>query len=171
MAPLVRRTWAPRGHTPVLMQRGRSRRKVSVIGALVISPRRRRVRAYFSLLPDANFDGESILAFIVQLYRALRVPIALIWDRLSAHIGAPVAAWLVHNRHRVRAHLLPPYAPELNPVELIWGHTKSNPLANFAPRELDELLAQTQMATLATGDDEPLLRSFLKHCPLSLRLK
>ena len=60
MAPLVRRTWAPRGHTPVLMQRGRSRRKVSVIGALVISPRRRRVRAYFSLLPDANFDGESI---------------------------------------------------------------------------------------------------------------
>jgi len=86
-APLVRRTWAPRGHTPVLMQRGRSRRKVSVIGALVISPRRRRVRAYFGLLPDANFDGESILAFVVQLCRALRVPIALIWDRLGAHIG------------------------------------------------------------------------------------
>lgn len=171
MAPLVRRTWAPRGHTPVLMQRGRSRRKVSVIGALVISPRRRRVRAYFRLLPDANFDGESILAFVAQLCRALRVPIALIWDRLGAHIGEPVAPWLVRNRHRVRAHLLPAYAPELNPVELIWGHAKSNPLANFAPAELDELVAQTQVATLAIGDDEPLLRSFLKHCPLSLRLR
>ena len=171
MAPLVRRTWAPRGHTPVLMQRGRSRRKVSVIGALVISPRRRRVRAYFGLLPDANFDGESILAFVMQLRRALHVPMALIWDRLGAHIGAPVAAWLVRNRPRVSAHLLPPYAPELNPVELIWGHTKSNALANFAPSELDELLAQTQVATLAIGDDEPLLRSFIKHCPLSLRLK
>ena len=171
MAPLVRRTWARRGHTPVLRQRGRSRRKVSVIGALVISPRRRRVRAYFGLLPDANFDGESILAFLLQLRRALRVPIALIWDRLGAHIGAPVAAWLVRHRHRVRAHLLPPYAPELNPVELIWAHAKSNPLANFAPSELDELLAQAQVVTLALGDDEPLLRSFLKHCPLSLRLK
>jgi hypothetical protein len=171
MAPLVRRTWAPRGRTPVLMQRGRSRRKVSVIGALVISPQRRRVRAYFGLLPDANFDGESILAFLIQLCRALGVPIALIWDRLSAHIGEPVAAWLVRNRHRVRAHLLPPYAPELNPVELIWGHTKCNPLANFAPSELEELLDQTQLATLAIGDDEPMLRSFLKHCPLSLRLK
>lgn len=171
MAPLLRRTWAPRGHTPVLRQRGRSRRKVSVIGALVISPRRRRVRAYFGLLPDANFDGESILAFLIQLRRALGVPMALIWDRLGAHIGAPVAAWLVRNRRRVRAHLLPPYAPELNPVELIWGHTKSNPLANFAPSELDELLAQTQVAILAIGDDEPLLRSFIKHCPLSLRLK
>jgi transposase len=171
MAPLVRRSWAPRGHTPVLMQRGRSRRKVSVIGALVISPRRRRVRAYFGLLPDANFDGESILAFLKQLRRALGVPMALIWDRLGAHLGEPVAPWLVRNRHRVRAHLLPPYAPELNPVELIWGHAKSNPLANFAPLELEELLAQTQVTTLAIGDDEALLRSFIKHCPLSLRLR
>ena len=77
----------------------------------------------------------------------------------------------MRNRRRVRAHLLPPYAPELNPVELIWGHTKSNPLANFAPSELDELLDQTQLATLAIGDDEPLLRSFIKHCDLSLRLR
>lgn len=171
MAPLVRRTWAPRGRTPVLMQRGRSRRKVSVIGTLVISPRRCQVRAYFALLPDANFDGESILAFLVQLCRTLRVPIALVWDRLGAHLGEPVGPWLARNRHRVRVYLLPPYAPDLNPVELIWGHTKSNPLANFAPRGLDELLAQTQVATLAIGDDEPLLRSFLKHCPLSLRLR
>ncbi|HZP91917.1 MAG TPA: transposase [Burkholderiales bacterium] len=171
MAPLVRRTWAPRGRTPVLTQRGRSRRKVSVIGALVISPRLERVRAYFGLLPEANFDGESILAFVRQLRRALRVPLALLWDRLGAHIGEPVAPWLARNRRSVRAHLLPPYAPELNPVELIWGHTKSNPLANFAPREFEDLVAQTQLATLAIGDDEPLLRSFLKHCPLSLRLK
>jgi hypothetical protein len=170
MAPLVRRTWAPRGRTPVLTQRGRSRRKVSVIGALVISPRRRRVRAYFGLLPDANFDGESILAFVRQLRRALRVPLALVWDRLGGHIGEPVAPWLARNRS-VRAYLLPPYAPELNPVELIWGHTKSNPLANFAPSEFEDLVAQTQLATLAIGDDEPLLRSFLKHCPLSLRFR
>ena len=128
------------------------------------------MRAYFGLLRDANFDGESILAFLKELRRALRVPIALIWDRLGAHMGEPVAAWLVRNRHRVRAYLLPPYAPELSPVELIRGHTKSNPLADFAPSELDELLAQTQVATFAIGDDEPLLRSFIKHCPLSLRL-
>ena len=100
------------------MQRGGSRRKVSVIGALVISPRRRRVRAYFGFLPDANFDGASILAFLRQLCRALRAAIVLIWDRLAAHIGEPFAAWLMRNRHRVRAHLLPPYAPELNLAEL-----------------------------------------------------
>ena len=169
MAPLVRRTWAPRGQTPVLMQRGRSRRKVSVIAALAISPQRRRVRACFGFLPDANYDGAAILAFLKELSRTVRAPIELVWDRLQAHHRGPVGAWLARQR-RVRAHLLPAYAPELNPVELIWGHAKTNPLANFAPTELPELLRQTQRATLGLAKNQPLLRSFIQHGALPLRL-
>ena len=85
MGPLRRRTWAPRGRTPRLTQRGRMRRKVSVIGALVISPRRRRVRAYFGVRPEGSYDGDAILAFLKQLRRTLRVPVTLVWDRLKAH--------------------------------------------------------------------------------------
>lgn len=171
MGPLVRRTWAPRGQTPVLRQRGRTRVKVSVIGALVISPRRQRVRAYFALQVEASFDGERILHFLQQLARTLRVPLALIWDRLQAHRGQPVAGWLARHRHRVQAHLLPAYAPELNPVELIWAYAKTNPMANYAPTELADLVTQAQWTTLGIAQDEPLLRSFLHHSPLSLRLK
>lgn len=170
MAPLVRRSWAPRGCTPVLRQRGRNWRKVSVIGALVISPRRRRVRAYFGFLPDANYDGESILGFLRQLRRAVRAPIELLWDRLLAHRGELIASWQARHRARVRMHLFPPYAPELNPVELIWGHVKNNDLANFAPQELPELLDHAEVAILRIGDDEPLLRSFIAHSALFLRL-
>jgi len=171
MGPLRRRSWAPRGHTPQLRQRGRARRKVSVIGALVISPRRHRVRGYFGVLPDANYDGEAVLAFVQELRRTLRVPITLIWDRLRAHYMEPVAGWLTRHRRDMRAHLLPPYAPELNPVELIWGYAKAHRLANFAPLELDDLVMQTQLAIYAIGDDQSLLRSFIQHCSLSLRLK
>src|SRR3989442_37037 len=46
MAPLVRRTWAPRGQTPILLQRTRSHDKVSVTAVLTVSPRRRRVSLY-----------------------------------------------------------------------------------------------------------------------------
>ena len=171
MAPLVRRSWSPRGRTPVLMQRGRSRRKVSVIGALVISPQRRRVRGYFRLHPEANLDGALVLSFVKELLRTLRVPLELVWDRLNAHRGEPVKSFVERKRRRLRVHLLPPYAPELNPVELIWGHLKANPMANFAPRELADLIEQTDLATCVIGRDQTLLRSFLKHCPLSLRLK
>ena len=170
MGPLVQRSWAPCGQTPVLMQRGRSRRKVSVLGALVISPRRRRVRAYFGLQPEASFDGQRVVHFLQQLLRALRTPIMLIWDRNNTHRGEPTKTWLTENRHRIRAQLLPAYAPELNPVELIWGHTKIHTLANFTPLEFQDLITQVQFSVLATGDDQALLRSFLKHCPLPMRL-
>lgn len=155
----------------MLTQRGRNWRKVSVIGALVISPRRRRVRAYFGFLPDANYDGESIRAFLSQLRRSVRAPIELIWDRLLAHRGESVARWQARQRTCVQIHLLPPYAPELNPVELIWGHVKHNALANCPLHQLPELLDHTQVAVLGVGDDEPLLRSFIAHSPLFLRLK
>lgn len=171
MGPLVRRSWAPRGQTPVLMQRGRSRTKVSVIGALSVSPQRRRVRSHFRLLADANFDAAGVLVFLKQLCRAIGGPIELVWDRSQVHRGQPVKGWLERNAHRIQTTLLPGYAPELNPVELIWGHIKTNPLANFAPVELDELFDQTHFATDSMTNNDTLLRSFIKHCPLSFRLK
>jgi len=170
MNPLVRRSWVPRAHTPVLMPRGRYRINVSVIGALVITPHR-RVRAYFSLLAGGSFDGEHILTFLKQLCRQVRVPIELVWDRLNAHRGQPVKGWLERNPHRIRATLLPPYAPELNPVELIWGYAKTNCLANFTPHQLDELIDQTHIATQTIRSDHALLESFVRHCALSFRLK
>ena len=59
---------------------------------------------------------------------------------------------------------------------MIWGYAKTNPLANFAPVTVDALLTQTKLATqlIGSGDlqsDQSLLRSMLRHCPLSLRLK
>jgi hypothetical protein len=149
------------------MQRGRSRRKVSVIGALVISPKRGRVRGYFRLHPDANLDGPLVLSFVKELLRTLRVPLELIWDRLNAHRGEPVKGFLERERRRLRVHLLPCAG---SPVELIWGHLNTNPMANFAPAELAELVDQTDLATCVIARDQPLLRSFLEHCPLSLRL-
>src|ERR1700748_2762084 len=35
--------------------------------------------------------------------------------------------------------LLPPYAPELNPVEYLWAHWKHHELANFCPKDFAEL--------------------------------
>lgn len=170
MSPLVRRSWAPRGETPVLRQRGRSRRKVSVIAALTISPRRHRVRSYFGFLPDANYDSEAICHFLKTLSRHLPGPVDLVWDRLAAHRGGPVAAWLTRHRRRVRVHLLPAYAPELNPVELIWSHAKTNELANFAPEDPAILYRRTERALLMIAARPALLRGFVRHCHLSLRL-
>jgi transposase len=47
-------------------------------------------------------------------------------------------------------HFLPPYAPELNPVEYLWAWLKRHALANFCPDTLDEL-KQAARANLKSG--------------------
>ena len=80
MAPLVRRTWSVRGHTPVLHQRGQHFQKVSAIAAICIAPTRDRLALYFRLHPDANVNAERAMDFLEHLQRQLRTPIAFIWD-------------------------------------------------------------------------------------------
>jgi transposase len=170
MGPLVRRSWQPRGQTPVLVQRGRSLQKVSAIAALCVSPRRRRVRLYFRLHPKADITALQVIAFLRHLNQELQEPCLLVWDRLNAH-RAKRTTQFVEGVHHLHTFFLPAYAPELNPVEDAWAYLKMNPLANRPAFKLEELAALTHRHTRALQRNEPLLRSFLRHSPLFLRLR
>lgn len=85
MAPLVRRSWAPVGQTPILYQRGRSHQRVSMIAALTISPGRRRVGLYFSHFENQNVVTDNLTPFLRQLRPQLGSPILIVWDRLNVH--------------------------------------------------------------------------------------
>lgn len=170
MAPLVRRSWAPCGQTPRLHQRTRSHQKVSVIGALAVSPARDRVRCYFRLHPQINLKGPRIVDFLHQLTRQIKAPMVLVWDRLQAHRGKAVQAFL-RSHPSVRSVLLPPYAPELNPIEYAWGYLKTNPLANFAPGDAAQLVNETRQHAKALQHNQAVLRSLIHHSPLLLRLR
>lgn len=169
MAPLVRRTWAPVGHTPIIYQRTRSRERVSMIAALTVSPRRRKVGLYFCLLSNENVVTHNLLRFLRQLRRQLGTPILVVWDRLNVHRSA----WTKISRRNRSVHsaFLPPYAPELNPVEPFWAYLKMNPLANHAAHDVEELHIRAERHAADIAGDRFLLRSFLKATPLSLRLK
>jgi transposase len=169
MMPLVRRTWAPRGQTPCLRQRTNAYRKVSAIAVLVVSPRRDRVRLLFRLHPNANINAASALLFLRHLRRHIRGPMILIWDRLQAH-----RAWIVQSyiagKRTWRSDFLPAYAPELNPVEYVWCYLKTNSLANEALYDLESLTRTARRHGRSLQRRQALLRSFLKHSPLFLRL-
>jgi len=170
MAPLVRRSWNPRGQTPHLPQRTRSHQKVGVIAALCVSPRRNRVRLFFRLYPHTNITAALLVAYVRELRRALNTPIVLVWDRLPAHRGKMMAAYAEEDR-KLHCVLLPAYAPELNPVEYAFGYLKMNPLANLAGTEVGALAGIARRHGRTLQRREALLRSFVDHSPLSLRLK
>lgn len=170
MAPLVRRSWHPCGVTPVLEQRTRSYQKVSAIAALCVPPTRDRVHLYFRLHPNTNLNAIGIRCFLRQLNRQLEAPWVLVWDRLQAHRARIVQAFLASQSH-VRSCYLPPYAPELNPVEYLWAYLKNNPLANAPFFDANELADQARTHTRSLQYQPTILRSFVLHSPLPLRLK
>lgn len=170
MAPLVRRTWSPCGQTPILYQKTRSHRKVSVIGALCVAPRRNRLSMYFRLHCDANIASDAVTDFLRCLLKELPGHIIIVWDRFQPHRSKKVQSILAIRPRRLHFGYFPPYAPELNPVEYVWAYTKMNSMANATAMEVDALATGTRSSMRSLQRKQSLLRSFLKKSGLSLRL-
>ena len=83
--PVVRRTWAPRGETPVLRHTLNSWKRLSVATAPGFRGDGRRARLYFQTRPG-TYTTAPLIAFLRTLKRHLRSrPVILLWDRLGAH--------------------------------------------------------------------------------------
>ena len=170
MAPLVRRSWHPRGQTPVLYQRTRTHKKVSAIAAICVAPGRDRIRLYFRLHPDMNINSGLVVEFLGHLIRQLDGPIVLVWDRLLAHRAKKVQAF-IRKSTGLHTHFLPAYAPELNPIENVWAYLKMNPLSNRPFFDVHSIARAARSHGRSIQRKQLLLRSFVKHSPLFLRLK
>lgn len=132
----MRRTWAPKGQTPLFRCAGHWE-KISAISAIIVSPKRRRVALSARFHPDQNIRSPEVVAFLRHLLTHLRGHVVLLWDNGNPHKGALVNEFL-RTHPRLHAHRFPAYAPELNPDEFIWTHLKGA-LANSNPRDLRHL--------------------------------
>lgn len=167
LSPVVRRSWAPKGKTPILKTKTRSHRKVSAIGGIATSPSGHRPRLLFRLHPGKNVGAVECVGFLEQLQ--LNFPgrkIFVIWDGLRAHWSKKVQSW-VEKHKKFELFKLPPYAPELNPIEYAWGHIKSHQMANLAPESEEELLVYAKQSICLLRKKPETLKSFLRHAPIN----
>jgi transposase len=144
MSPLVRRTLSPRGTTPVLRPRAKHREKVSVAAALTFSARRYRLGLYWKTYPRSFVNAERTAEFLRGVLRRIPGAVIVVWDGGPMHKGDPIHQVLA-DFPRLSLERLPPYAPELNPVEYLWNHLKYGQLANFVPDDvfqLDDVIRQ-----------------------------
>ena len=66
---------------------------------------------------------------------------------------------------------MPPYAPELNPVEYLWAHWKQHEMPNFCPKDFAELSAFARAKLKRTQRRKLLVAAFWKQrCPRGERL-
>jgi transposase len=167
LAPAVRRTLAPRGHTPVVECRDR-RDRISAISCITLSPGRRKPGLFFELLPDrANVRAPDVVAFLEKLRLRLR-RFTVVWDKNGIHARSRAVREYLAGHPAVEAEDFPGYAPELNPDELVWGWTKYGRLANYAAEDLAALRGAVE-AELEWLQRHPYaLINFVNNTPLQL---
>lgn len=163
---MIRRTWAPRGQTPVLRTKGGWKR-MSALGGLAYSMSPRRAPRLLLHFARGAFRTAEVLRFLQHLARHVRGRVVLVWDNLSAHKSAAVKQWL-ETRPRIQVVYLPPYAPELNPVEALWAWLKGTQLANVCAEDLHPIRARLLVAKRNLRRRPRLLRRFLAKAHLSI---
>ena len=164
--PSIRRTWAPRGETPVLVQ-AFNWKKMSISAVLAYRWDGRRARCCFQMKPG-SYDAASLIRFLQALSRERRgQQMILVWDGLPAHKSRLVQEYLRGQRSWLREERLPGYAPELNPVEGLWQNVKGQELANFCAADLADSACSCRRGLRRVQRKKSLLFSFLAHTGLS----
>jgi transposase len=168
LLPVTRRSWAPRGNTPVIRHHFNWKR-CSMAAAICYGSHGGGAEVAFHHQHGA-YDTDTLIGALEELRRFLGGQKAtLVWDGLPAHRSLAMAAWLRVQRSWLVTERLPAYAPELNPVEGLWANLKGVvELANLASDTLDEVTAAAERGIQRIRSTHWLAFSFLRHCGLPL---
>lgn len=163
--PMVRKTWAPKGKTPILKVPGGWITR-SVISLITCSPRGSRPRLYFETL-KGSVNADRFIRFLKSVKRHLRGrKCILIIDNLRVHKARTVDEYLGREKRWLHVEYLPPYAPELNPVEYVWSSRKRKDFGNAIIADSRMLDRRIKASGERAKRDPTLLSGFLKASTL-----
>ena len=174
LRPPKARTWAPRGHTPVVRVPGRGSGKVSGAGLACYRPGARsrlfyKVRTHRGRKGERRSMSEADYAHLVTAaHHQLHAPMILVWDNLNTHLSAAMRAFIEAHPDWLTQTRLPAYAPDLNAVEGAWANMK-NGLGNLAAADVDQLTAIVKNRLKSIQYRPALIDGFLAQTGLTLK--
>jgi transposase len=140
LLPMVVRTYAPVGETPIL-HKHLSRDHLSAMSGITLEGK------LYMLEQERAFKSEDVVRFLKHLMRQIPGKLLVIWDGSPIHRGKAVKEFLAGGAaSRVRLEQLPGYAPDLNPDEGVWKHLKCVQLKNLCCESLAELKMELRKA-------------------------
>ncbi len=153
---LAGRSYSPRGQTPVIGSTGKR------FGCNFISAVNNLGKMRFRVF-RGSFTQSVMIDFLDRLIRDAKRKVIVIADGHPAHKGRRVKQWLTAHAAQCELVLLPGYAPELNPDELLNQDLKSNVFSSGRPRTRDELIGQTRSYLRATQKRPDIVRAYFQE--------
>lgn len=136
--------------------------------ALAYAHDRGAARIVFQTRPGV-YNDESLIEFLEALHNELAgAKVTLIWDGLPSHRSRKMQSHIRAQRRWLVVKRLPGYAPDLNPVEGLWGNIKGTELANLCADSIDQPAHAAQAGIDRVRADTDLAYAFLRRCGLSL---
>ena len=132
LAPVVGKTWAPIGETPIVRVTGK---RGGVLAMSAISPSGRMCFR----LEKRKVNTQVLMEFLNQISaHHPRRKVAVIMDQAPCHVAKKIKA-LNTESSKLRVFHLPPYSPDLNPDEKVWRHMKHVSLKNHQAQDKKQL--------------------------------
>lgn len=150
------KTWAERGKTPVVNRPGQ-RQGISAASAVNAKG------AFWFATYQGGLTGELFVELLKKLMYRRKKPLHLIVDGLPAHKKKVVKDYVAGTGGRLTLHVLPGYAPDLNPDELVWSYAKRTGVARRPLMKGEKLQDRVHEQLQKIGNNPKLVRSFFKH--------
>lgn len=154
LIPVLGRTWAPKGKTPVVKVTGKKggfclTSAISPAGRMVFRIEKERINAilHIEFLKQITCHHPHRKVIVIE-------------DRAPPHIAKKVDEFVEENKHRFALYRLPSYCPELNPDENVWAYLKNHELKTHQALTTPELKKLTISKMRKIQRKKELIKSF-----------
>jgi len=151
--PVLGRTYGLKGHTPVVATSGQ-RQSINAISAVNAKGE------FWYNVYSGKLNASRFVGFLQDLMNGRRERVFLVVDGHPSHKAKLVQGYVKSLAGKLELHFLPPYAPDLNPDEFVWGYAKTNGVSKKPLRQNESLRERVEFDLEAIKRNRSLVRSF-----------
>ena len=112
------------------------------------------------MIYKSGFNADVFLNFLRRLIYRQKKKIFIILDNHKVHHCKKAVDWLEKHKDKIEAFFLPPYAPELNPDEMLNRNVKSNVIYSSLFASQDEMISSLKTYLFSLQHNSEKVKSF-----------
>jgi putative transposase len=160
LLPSRARTYSLKGQTPQLNCDSKNRQYVSISGVITLTG-----KSYFEVRQMEGFKQKGLTRFLDNMNKKIRKKLLLIWNNAPSHKSQTVKDYLhAQNGQQPKIWMenIPPYSPELNPIEQVWAYLKKK-LSNQFFEDTTTLCKAVEEELKKISQNKKLIIRFFNH--------
>ncbi len=156
----LQRTWGEKGKTPVVKTSGQ-RQSINAISALS------NKGGFWYHVYKGKFTGDKCVDCFKRFMRNRKSPVIIIVDGHPVHKSKKVMSYIESLEGKLEIVFLPPYAPDLNPDELVWNQMRNVGTSKKPLKKDESLMNRAIMDLESIKRNKKLVRSFFNESTVS----